>query len=156
LGFFASICWANLYMLSIQVAGTAENAQKALEGDQPEQAKAMPDVPPPDFINACKAVLLNFGNLKYDDERGDLASQIKQIASEAEVVATRIYGSGMTTREQQDRAWKEQTTSIFDLEQMELEAVSNGDNAPWTDPDGDDDMMLPGFDSKGKMQIGGD
>ena len=61
----------------------------------------MPDVGPPDFINACKAVLLNFGNLGTDDDRGDLASRIKQIASEAEVVATRIYGKGMSLREQQ-------------------------------------------------------
>ena len=59
---------------------------KAMEGEQPEQDKPMPDVPPPDFINACKAVMLNFGNLEYDDDRGDLASRIKQIASEAEVV----------------------------------------------------------------------
>ena len=62
----------------------------------------MPDVPPPNFINACKAVLLNFGNLGTDDDhRGDLATRIKQLASEAEVVATRIYGKGMTLREQQ-------------------------------------------------------
>jgi hypothetical protein len=61
----------------------------------------MPDVPPPDFINCCKAVLLNFGNLNIDEERGDLSDQIKQIASEAEVVATRIYGKGMSAREQQ-------------------------------------------------------
>ena len=61
----------------------------------------MPDVPPPDFINCCKAVLLNFGNLNIDDEQGDLSAKIKQIASEAEVVATRIYGKGMSTREQQ-------------------------------------------------------
>ena len=138
------------------MAGTSENAMKAIDGEQPEQEKPMPDVPPPDFINACKAVLLNFGNLQYDDERGDLASRIKQIASEAEVVATRIYGQGMTAREQQDRAWQEQTTSIFDLEQMELEAEARGDHAPWTNPDADDEMFLPGFDSKGKMQIGGD
>jgi hypothetical protein len=137
-----------------QVAGTAENAMKAMDGEQMEQEKPMPDVPPPDFINACKAVMLNFGNLKYDDERGDLASRIKQIASEAEVVATRIYGQGLSLRDQQDRAWKEQTTSIFDLEQMELEAEANGDNAPWTDPDAGD-MLLPGFDNQGKMKIGG-
>ena len=61
----------------------------------------MPEVPPPDFINCCKAVLLNFGNLNIDEERGDLSVQIKRIASEAEVVATRIYGKGMTQREQQ-------------------------------------------------------
>lgn len=129
---------------------------KAMDGEVPDSEKPMPDVPPPDFINACKAVLLNFGNLQYDDERGDLATRIKQIASEAEVVATRIYGQGMTAREQQDRAWKEQTTSIFDLERMELEAQANGEHAPWTNPDQDEDMLLPGFDSQGKMQIGGD
>jgi hypothetical protein len=140
---------------SLLVAGTAENAAKAMDGDVPDREQPMPDVPPPDFINACKAVMLNFGNLQYDDERGDLATRIKQIASEAEVVATRIYGQGMSLREQQDRAWKEQTTSIFDLEQMELEAESRGDHAPWTNPGADDDMFLPGFDAQGKMKIGG-
>jgi hypothetical protein len=137
------------------VAGTAENAMKAMDGEQPEQEKAMPDVPPPDFINACKAVMLNFGNLEYDGDRGDLASQIKQIAAEAEVVATRIYGSGMSLRDQQDRAWKDQTTSIFELEQMELEAESRGESAPWTNSDAGDDMLLPGFDGQGKMKVGG-
>ena len=127
-----------------------------MDGEQPEQEIPMPDVPPPDFINACKAVLLNFGNLQYDDERGDLANRIKQIASEAEVVATRIYGQGMTAQEQQDLAWKQQTTSIFDLERMELEAEARGESAPWTNPDAGDDMLMPGFDSQGKMQIGGD
>lgn len=72
-----------------------------MDGEAPEEEKPMPDVPPPDFINACKAVLLNFGNLQIDAERGDLSTQIKLIASEAEVVATRIYGKGMTAREQQ-------------------------------------------------------
>lgn len=138
------------------VTGSPENAAKALDGEIMEQEKPMPDVPPPDFIDACKAVLLNFGNLSYDDERGDLASRIKQMASEAEVVATRIYGQGMSLRDQQDRAWKEQTTSIFDLEQMELEAESRGESAPWTNPDADDDMLIPGFDAQGKMKIGGD
>ena len=86
-----------------KVPGTSANAAKAMEGDAPDQEKPMPDVPPPDFINACKAVLLNFGNLQIDEERGDLSTQIKLIASEAEVVATRIYGQGMTSREQQVR-----------------------------------------------------
>lgn len=73
-----------------------------MDGEIPEQEEQqMPDVPPPDFINACKAVLLNFGNLGTDDDRGDLATRIKNLASEAEVVATRIYGKGMTLREQQ-------------------------------------------------------
>lgn len=54
----------------------------------------------------------------------------------------------------QDRAWKEETTSIFDLERMELEAEQMGETAPWTNPDANDDLM-PGFDMDGKMKIGG-
>eukprot|EP00569_Conticribra_weissflogii_P007266 CAMPEP_0171329792 /NCGR_PEP_ID=MMETSP0878-20121228/1538_1 /TAXON_ID=67004 /ORGANISM="Thalassiosira weissflogii, Strain CCMP1336" /LENGTH=534 /DNA_ID=CAMNT_0011829909 /DNA_START=259 /DNA_END=1863 /DNA_ORIENTATION=- len=136
------------------VPGTAANAAKAIDGEAPEQEKPMPEVPPPDFINCCKAVLLNFGNLNIDEERGDLATQIKLIASEAEVVATRIYGQGMTAKEQQDRAWKEQTTSIFDLETLEIEAERRGEVAPWANPDANDDL-IPGFGPDGKMQIGG-
>jgi len=135
------------------VPGTMENARRAVDGEAPEEQKPMPDVPPPDFINACKAVTLNFGNLSYDDDRGDLATKIKKIAAEAEVVATRIYGKGMTAREQQDRAWNERTASIFDLEQYEIEAERMGSKAPWTtDEDGD---ILPGFDGDGRMQVGG-
>ena len=140
---------------TLLVAGTAENAQRALDGEAPDQDKPMPEVPPPDFINACKAVLLNFGNLGAgDDDRGDLASRIKQLAAEAEVVTTRIYGQGMSLREQQDRMWKDQTTSIFDLETMEIEAERMGGRAPWTNPEQGDDI-LPGFDASGRMQIGG-
>lgn len=136
------------------VPGTAANAAKAMDGEAPEEEKPMPDVPPPDFINCCKAVLLNFGNLEIDEERGDLSVQIKQIASEAEVVATRIYGKGMSAKEQQDRAWKEQTTSIFDLETLEIEAERRGETAPWANPDGGDELF-PGFGPDGKMSIGG-
>jgi len=137
------------------VEGTAANAARAMDdlGEVAEEEKPMPEVPPPDFINACKAVLLNFGNLSSDDDRGDLASRIKQIANEAEVVATRIYGKGMSLREQQDRMWKEQTTSIFDLETLEIDAEQRGEKAPWANENDDD--ILPGFDASGKMKIGG-
>lgn len=135
-----------------------ENAQRAADGEAPEQEKPVPDIPPPDFINCCKAVMLNFGNLGVDteEERFDLSEQIKVIAGEAEIVATRIYGKGMTAQEQQDRAWTETTTSIFDLERMELDAETRGEHAPWTNPDADDmEQLVPGFDASGKMQIGG-
>jgi hypothetical protein len=135
------------------VEGNAANAERAMDGEAPDEEKPVPDVPPPDFINACKATLINFGNLSSDDEKGDLASRIRQIAAEAEVVATRIYGTSMSTREQQDRMWKETTTSIFDLETMEINAEQRGESAPWSNPDNDD--ILPGFDASGKMKIGG-
>mmetsp|Transcript_26063 Transcript_26063/g.29789 ORF Transcript_26063/g.29789 Transcript_26063/m.29789 type:complete len:525 (+) Transcript_26063:29-1603(+) len=139
--------------VALLVEGTAANAAKAMEGEAPEEEKPLPEVPPPDFINACKAVLLNFGNLSSDDDRGDLTSRIKQIAAEAEVVATRIYGKSMSNREQQDRMWKESTTSIFDLETLEIDAERRGDTAPWAEGASDD--ILPGFDTSGKMKIGG-
>lgn len=135
---------------SFLVPATAENINRAAEGEQPEEEKPMPDVSPPDFINACKAVLINFGNV--GDGEFDLTDKVKEIAADAEVVATRIYGQGMSNTEQQDRMWKDCTTSIFDLETMEIEAERMGDKAPWT-TDGDD--ILPGFDTDGRMKIGG-
>lgn len=136
------------------VPGNMENAEKALTGEQPEQEQAQPDVPPPAFISACKAVLLNFGNVASDSN--DMMEKIQQIASEAEIVATRIYGKGMSPREQQDKAFKETTTSIFDLEQMELQAMSNGEEVPWSSGKDDDEEMLGSlFDKDGKMRIGG-
>jgi hypothetical protein len=145
---------------NLLVAGTTQNAMKAIDGEVPDQEKEMPDVPPPDFINACKAVLLNFGNLGSDETGtrygGDLATRIRKIAAEAEIVATRIYGKGMSLREQQDEMWEKQTTSIFDLETLEIEAERNGEVAPWANPNSiDDDLLMPGFDKDGRMQIGG-
>ena len=118
------------------------------------EEKPQPEVAPPDFISACKAVLLNFGNLSNDsDDRGDLSTRVRQIATEAEAVATKIYGQGMSPREQQDRMWEDETTSIFDLERMEMEAEQMGEEAPWANPDNDD--IIPGFDTDGVMKIGG-
>ena len=119
-----------------------------------QPSSSQPDVPPPAFISACKAVLLNFGNVASDSN--DMMEKIQQIASEAEIVATRIYGKGMSPREQQDKAFKETTTSIFDLEQMELQAMSNGEEVPWSSGKDDDEEMLGSlFDKDGKMRIGG-
>lgn len=139
------------------VDGTPDNAQRAQAGVEPEEQKPEPDVPPPAFIAACKAVLLNFGNLITDDNRGDLTAQIKGLASEAEVVATQIYGKGMTQREQQDRAWESSSTSIFDLETMELDEMSRGEAAPWVKDSNEEDggFQMPGFGPDGKMRIGG-
>merc|ERR1712106_1083698 len=57
------------------VPGTMANAVRAADGEAPEEAKPMPEVPPPDFINACKAVLLNFGNV--NDGKVDMSSMVK-------------------------------------------------------------------------------
>ena len=54
----------------------------------------------------------------------------------------------------QDRAWKDSTRSIFDLETLEIEAERMGVTAPWANADAGDEI-LPGFDGEGKMRIGG-
>ena len=62
----------------------------------------------------------------------------------------------MSLREQQYQMWETQTTSIFDLETLEIEAERNGEVAPWTNPNSnDDEFSMPGFDKDGRMQIGG-
>ena len=62
----------------------------------------------------------------------------------------------MSSREQQDRAWDKTSTSIFDLEQMELEEMSRGGAAPWAkDSEEDAGFDMPGFGPDGKMRIGG-
>ena len=33
-----------------------DDAGKAIDGEMPEEEKPEPEVPPPDFINCCKAV----------------------------------------------------------------------------------------------------
>ena len=118
-----------------------------------ECTQPMPDVPPPAFISACKAVLLNFGNIETDAD--NLQDKVKKLGSEAEVVATRIYGKGKSARDQQDEMFNEKSTSIFDLENMELDAMSKGEKAPWSGSDEEDDMIKGMFDSEGKMRVGG-
>ena len=46
------------------------------------------------------------------------------------------------------------TTSIFDLETMEIEAERNGETAPWANPNAPDDVM-PEFDANSRIPIGG-
>jgi len=193
------------------VPGNAENARKVIDGDVVEPEAGRPDVEPPKFIDACKAVMLNFGNISADGQnlqakvskaeswvgcssvhfvshsrvavfvllhcmldrersqpfcnhfansqfkKNLLATlQIQVIASEAEIVATRIYGQGQSSEEQQDQMFEDGTTSIFELENLELDAMQRGEVAPWA-KDGRDDHedMPPMFDADGKMKIGG-
>jgi hypothetical protein len=68
--------------------------------------------------------------------------------------SARIFVTVLLLFHRQDRAWKEQTTSIFDLEQLEIEAERRGETAPWSNPDAGDDL-IPGFGPDGKMRIGG-
>ncbi|KAJ8599179.1 hypothetical protein CTAYLR_010156 [Chrysophaeum taylorii] len=113
-----------------------------------------PDVEPPKFIAACSKLIAEFGNV--DDGTGKpLADSIRALAEQAEAVAIELYGETNTPRDQQDRMWKEGTTSVFDLEAAEFAAESKGERMPWQN-DQYDDMLPPGFDHEtGVKRIGG-
>jgi hypothetical protein len=120
-------------------------------------------VPPDQFIEMCKAMIQNFGNLALPGVEGfKLQQQLLDIAAEAEQVSTALYGPSMSSAEQQDRMWAEGTVSVWDLEMMEQEAEINGETMPWHG-EVDEGKFLEkmtsgkkgGFDAKGVKKIGG-
>merc|ERR1719458_1941572 len=95
-------------------------------------------VSPDAFIKTCKTILYNFGNLLSFNANETLAERIRLLYSEAEVIATELYGNYIKLKDHQDIMWKEQTTSIFDLETLEINAENMGKTAPWTKPESKD------------------
>lgn len=110
---------------------------------------AMPDVPPPDFIEELRQLIKNFGNIETDN----FAEKLRTLVEEAEEVSTTIYGKAMSHREQQDYMWQKGSISVFDLEALEGKAQAFGDQMPWQN-DAYDNMMPPGFED-GVRTIGG-
>jgi len=123
-------------------------------GDDAPKTDEGPEVTPPAFIDACKALVNDFGNVDVAGDGGSLADKVQKLANLAEQVATEIFGECASPQEQQDRMWKEGTTSVFDLEGAEFHAESQGERMPWQD-DRYDDMLPDGFDQSGKKQVGG-
>ena len=115
-----------------------------------EQASEEPEVGPPAFITACKALILNFGNIEDDG----FANRLRELIDEAEIVATELYGESLTPRDQQQKAWDEGTVSVFDLEAHEKLAEMDGKVMPWHN-DAFDAMIPEGFSKEGVKQIGG-
>ncbi len=108
------------------------------------------EVTPPAFIAACKALILNFGNIEADG----FADRLRSLIDEAEVVATELYGKSLTPKEQQQKAWDEGTVSVFDLEAHEKLAEMDGETMPWHN-DKFDAMLPDGFTKEGIKKIGG-
>lgn len=115
------------------------------------------EVEPPKFIDACLKLIADFGNI--DDNGAPLADRVRAIAAQAEKVATELFGDCDSPRALQDKMWNEATTSVFDLEAVEMAAEAQGENVPWSD-DRYDDMLPEGWDHAGpggqiKKSIGG-
>mmetsp|Transcript_38609 Transcript_38609/g.39296 ORF Transcript_38609/g.39296 Transcript_38609/m.39296 type:complete len:88 (+) Transcript_38609:2021-2284(+) len=60
------------------------------------------------------------------------------IIDEAQVVATELYGEGMTAREQQKLMFEKNTLSVWDLAKYEEEAMMLGEDVPWRNDAYDD------------------
>ncbi|CAM9504245.1 unnamed protein product [Ascophyllum nodosum] len=141
----------------LQILGQAfRQRAKVVLADGSETSEA-PEVTPPKFIEVVKGVIRNFGNVG-EAETG-FADKLDDIISEAEQVATDLYGESMSPQDRQDRIWKDATVSVFDLENLEQEGKLRGEEMPWANDQYD--MMSPEMmknfkkDEDGNIIIGG-
>lgn len=86
-----------------------------------------PIIPPPRFIALIRSFIASFGNV----EGFDIMGRAQVVVEEAEVVATDLYGPGLSPRQQQEKMFKEKTLSIWDLANFEEQALMSGEEVPW-------------------------
>ena len=86
-----------------------------------------PIISPPLFINVARSFMQNFGNV----EDFDIIGKLQPIIDDAEVVATELYGEGMSPRDQQKFMFEKQSISVWDLENFEQMAQMSGEDIPW-------------------------
>jgi hypothetical protein len=86
-----------------------------------------PLISPPSFINMVRIFIQNFGNV----DSFDIMGRSNTIIDEAQLVATDLYGEGMTPREQQKLMFAKQTISVWDLANYEEQAMMSGEEIPW-------------------------
>ncbi|CAM9143277.1 unnamed protein product [Discosporangium mesarthrocarpum] len=123
------------------------------------ESNTKPEVEPPQFLEVVRTLLSKFGNVGESEVQ--FAEKMDEIILEAEQVATELYGESQTPQDLQDRAWKDKSVSVFDLETMEEEARMKGEEMPWQNEKYD--HMMPEdiirekrFNAqKGELDIGG-
>lgn len=71
------------------------------------------------------------------------------------MVATELYGEGMSPRDQQRYMFEKQTMSVWDLARFEEEALMTGQEVPWGNDKYDNLSPEDVLAQKGKIQIGG-
>lgn len=96
-------------------------------GDDGQISEREPLISPPSFINVVRNFISNFGNV----EGFDIMGRSRIIIDEAQLVATELYGEGMTPRQQQKYMFEKKTLSVWDLADWENTAEYKGDEIPW-------------------------
>ena len=92
-----------------------------------------PLISPPAFIQVVKQFIMNFGNVEFG-----IMEKAQSIIDEAQIVATDLYGEGMSPREQQKLMFEKNTVSVWDLAEYEWEALARGEEVPWRNDAFDD------------------
>lgn len=98
--------------------------------EEGELVDGPPLVTPPVFINMVRTFILNFGNV----DGYNLLGRAQSIVDEAQIVATDLYGEGMTARDQQRFMFDKNTVSVWDLANFEEQAMMSGEEVPWKNP----------------------
>ena len=86
-----------------------------------------PLITPPVFINMVRALIENLGNVASFD----IMKKAETIIDEAQIVATGLFGEGMTPLEQQKFMFEKKTMSVWDLANFEEQAMLSGEEVPW-------------------------
>lgn len=92
-----------------------------------EISELPPLVTPPAFINMVRGFIQNFGNV----DGYNMMGRAQAIVDEAQVVATELYGEGMSPRDQQRLMFEKNTLSVWDLANYEEQAMMSGEEIPW-------------------------
>lgn len=86
-----------------------------------------PLITPPVFIQLLKTLISQYGNV----EGYDIFGKTQILIDEAQIVATDLYGEGMSPRDQQKYMFEKNTVSVWDLAEYEHMALMAGDEVPW-------------------------
>jgi len=100
---------------------------KSMNSETGAFTEGAPLISPPSFINVARQFITNFGNV----DGFDIMGQALAIIDEAEVVATELYGEGMTAKQHQKFIFDKQTISVWDLGDYEDAAMMSGEEVPW-------------------------
>ena len=100
--------------------------QKSM-GSEGGLVEGPPLISPPVFINCVRQFITNFGNV----DSFNLLGRAQAIIDDAQVVATELYGEGMSPRQQQKYMFDKGTVSVWDLANYEDLSVMSGEEVPW-------------------------
>ena len=86
-----------------------------------------PLISPPMFINVVRQFIQSFGNI----DSFNIMERALSVIDEAQVVATDLYGVGMTKRQQQQMMFEKKSISVWDLANYEEKSLLSGEDVPW-------------------------